>query len=499
MQSALVRKDAVMLHDPMRTHQRSTIIGVVTAAVGILGFLVFGVIKPAPSLPDSGIVISQQSGAVYVVAGNPKKLIPATNMASAKLLLMAMGGGSSANSAPSVVDENAMQGTPRDKLTGIFGAPDLLPTKDQLITPNWAVCDDARPAANQPSQQKNDARPTTTVLGGVSALGRELGPKQALLVSATKDETWMVYRAPRTAVVPSGTTVVRAKVDTSDAATVGAVLHAYGLPGLSPRQVSPGLLNAIPQVRTIGKPKFTGALETVRYNLVIGNANAKVGQVFKVSGNTDEYYVALQDGIKQISPSAAQLVQATNGLLQKSIDIAAVGDITPLNTSSSGLALDDYPASPDLEVLDTTKAPVACFSWSPKDNQEQTTLTIPSNVPLPNGMQAVQLANAGTDLVFLPPGHAAVVQSAKSPDDFGRGPIYLVSDRGVKFGIPDAQTTGGLGLGNQFDPAPESIIRLLPAGPALNQDDAQRQYDAVTTNDTVGTLPAKKPTAQAGG
>ncbi|MFD1052463.1 type VII secretion protein EccB, partial [Kibdelosporangium lantanae] len=34
MQSALVRKDAVMLHDPMRTHSRATIVGV---CLGVLG------------------------------------------------------------------------------------------------------------------------------------------------------------------------------------------------------------------------------------------------------------------------------------------------------------------------------------------------------------------------------------------------------------------------------------------------------------------------------
>ena len=38
--SALVRKDAVMLHDPMGSHKRATVAGAVLAAVGIIGFLV---------------------------------------------------------------------------------------------------------------------------------------------------------------------------------------------------------------------------------------------------------------------------------------------------------------------------------------------------------------------------------------------------------------------------------------------------------------------------
>ncbi|WP_191892455.1 type VII secretion protein EccB, partial [Streptomyces griseoaurantiacus] len=89
MESALTRKDAVMLHEPMRTHQRALAAGALLAVVGVLGFLIFGVLKPKGSLPkDGGIVISKQTGAVYVVAGNPQQLIPTPNIASAKLLLM---------------------------------------------------------------------------------------------------------------------------------------------------------------------------------------------------------------------------------------------------------------------------------------------------------------------------------------------------------------------------------------------------------------------------
>jgi len=89
MQSALVRRDAVMLHDPMRTHTRATIVGVVLGALGMIVFVVWGLLSPAPSVPEAGnIVIGEQSGTVYVVAGNPKKLIPTFNLASARLLLL---------------------------------------------------------------------------------------------------------------------------------------------------------------------------------------------------------------------------------------------------------------------------------------------------------------------------------------------------------------------------------------------------------------------------
>src|SRR5688500_16155457 len=90
MQSALVRRDAVLLNDPLRTHSRATIARVVLAAVGVLIFVIWGLLSPMPAVPDAGkIVIGEQSGTVYVVVGNPKRLIPTFNLASARLLLIA--------------------------------------------------------------------------------------------------------------------------------------------------------------------------------------------------------------------------------------------------------------------------------------------------------------------------------------------------------------------------------------------------------------------------
>ena len=90
MQSALVRKDAVMLHDPMRTHSRATIVGVCLAAVGVVGFLVWGILSPDPAPPnDDGIVISKQNGQVYVYLKDQRRLIPTFNLASARLYLVA--------------------------------------------------------------------------------------------------------------------------------------------------------------------------------------------------------------------------------------------------------------------------------------------------------------------------------------------------------------------------------------------------------------------------
>ncbi len=46
MESALVRKDAVMLHEPMRHHLRATAVGLLLGLLGLAAFFVVGKLHP---------------------------------------------------------------------------------------------------------------------------------------------------------------------------------------------------------------------------------------------------------------------------------------------------------------------------------------------------------------------------------------------------------------------------------------------------------------------
>jgi hypothetical protein len=81
------------------------------------------------------------------------------------------------------------------------------------------------------------------------------------------------------------------------------------------------------------------------------------------------------------------------------------------------------------------------------------------------------------------------VQSAtESPATFGKGPIQLISDRGIRYGVPDTATADGLGLGDRL-PAPESIIGLLPTGSSLNTQNVLKQFDSVPIDPNAGAFP----------
>ena len=46
MESALVRQDAVMLHEPMRHHLRAAAVGLLLAVLALVAFFAFGKIHP---------------------------------------------------------------------------------------------------------------------------------------------------------------------------------------------------------------------------------------------------------------------------------------------------------------------------------------------------------------------------------------------------------------------------------------------------------------------
>lgn len=67
MESALVRKDAVMLHEPMRHHLRATAAGLILGLLGLVAFFVVGKIHSTSEASPDKTVIGDQSETVFVV------------------------------------------------------------------------------------------------------------------------------------------------------------------------------------------------------------------------------------------------------------------------------------------------------------------------------------------------------------------------------------------------------------------------------------------------
>ncbi|MGH3624939.1 MAG: type VII secretion protein EccB [Sciscionella sp.] len=521
MQSALVRKDAVMLHDPMRTHSRATMVGVALAVVGLAGFLIYGLISPKPTPPDkAGIVISQQTGQVYVLTEHPRKLIPTFNLASARLILLAQqeknnSQGSAQAGQPAraanavqappdatVVDEEFLRGIAKARKTGIPDGPEVLPSSDSTLRTRdqWAVCDQID--RNQDlNDQSIEQKTTTTVLAGKKDLGASLGKNQGLLVTADGGTTtYLVYRTPSNVNKP-GSDAVRAEVDLSK----GPVRSTFNPDGMKARKITPGLLNAIPPVDELKVGDIQGRSEPSNLGSLPDIGSVVTSQP---TGQAPQYYVVLKGGLQHVTKSAADVIRSEDSANQYQAVPVKPDQISQFPQDLHQLQLSQFPDQVP-ELLDPNVYPTVCLSWRPDTSdpdspKQHTAVTVGSRAPAGKD-DIVPVGSPNSDGIkidqfYMPSGTAAVVHSATSPADFGRGPIYVISDRGVRYSVPDTRTAIGLGL-DKPDPAPDSIVRLLPsAGTELSTQAAQRSFDAVVVPDGVGRYPppASQPSAAEG-
>lgn len=504
MQSALVRRDSVMLHDPMRTHGRATLVGFILGLLGVVGFVIYGLISPSPAVPASGIVIGKQSGTIYVVSGNPKSLTPTFNLASARLLLMSLAqGGAAQVTDPVVVPDDSLKDIPHNRRTGIVDGPQLLPTASQRISDDWGVCDNLALNKDLPdSVQLQQAKRETTVYAGVPNLGPELSVDSAVLTKADNNKFYLIYRLPSNPNDPNADTV-RAEVDPNEGAVV-SVFH------LSPQQVRPvsiALLNSIPEVPPLVPPRAQNEGAPSSFSQLQAEG-LKVGSVFKVNSasGAQDVFVVLSDGIQKVSPAVGDLIRASQSS-SKNIPVLSpdeINGITQVQATGAGALPVTTMPSVVPTVLDPLKFPTTCLGWNIVNNQPHTVVSVDEQLPTPPNAKLIDIGKPGPlgikiDHFYMPPGRAAVVQSATAAETFGKGPMGLLTDNGLLYGIPNAQTLQGLGLNNPPPrPAPQTILQLLPSGSSLNVQAAQRSFDDIPVNPAAGTFPAQQSQAAQG-
>jgi type VII secretion protein EccB len=525
MESALVRKDPVMLHDPMRSHKRATMVGAILGVVGLVVFLLIGVLKPASSVPSSGIVIGQQSGTIYVVSQNPHELIPVFNLASARLLLAAAsqqqsgGAGNSTPSAPTVaqptvVSDSQLQSMPVGRLTGIPAGPTQLPSGGKAAT-DWAVCDQVPRDLNAVNQTNHAAAPDTTVMVGESNIGTNLAVGQALLVSDDGGNTlYLVYGHSGTLNNPDDS-AVKAKIDSADRGVLGGLQITDKT---QYRVVSAAVLNAIPEVHDIENPA-NGLPIHQPADPALGNLGISIGQSFSVQqvGQSPQYYIAVPGGKQAVSNTTAQIAWYDNEQDKQQIPQVQpqVVEAVPLVPNGLLVNVSEYPGVVPTVISADTK-PVMCLGWRAdyRDKQKplsETRVTVDFELRLPadplgkNGQMASvpigQATSAGkVNNFFMDPSLGGVaIRSASSAKEFGSGPIYVIDSRGVAFSVPNVNTAQVLGVADasgSVPPAFAAIVQLLPLGGAsLDIQAVQRTYDSMPVPDNVGQyiVPTTQP------
>lgn len=455
LEHALVRRDVRMLHDPMRSQMRSLMVGVVLAVLVVAGFGVYGLIKPQGTVGDSLIVVSKKAGAMYVVVDG--RLHPVLNLASARLI-------SGSDESPTSVSEKKLTGYPRGPLLGIPGAPLALPGPADSKRSDWSVCDTAV-----------GEQVTTIVQASAPLLGariRTAGGDDGVLVRAD-DQTYLVRDGRRS------------RVDTESV----PVRRALGIDDADVRPVSPGLLNALPEIDPLVVPTISGrgAPSALGRDIPVGT----VVKASTLSGRST-FYVALAQGVQQIGEVAAEVIRQADPAGVDSVPTVSPGELTGVATVDV-LPVGGFPATTP-RLADADADPVLCSSWSRSSSDHEATQRslLGSTLPLGSVDVPVVLAGAdgggpGLDGVFVAPGRGHYIQATGSEPDSGRAEsLFYVNDSGVRFGIPDKETAAVIGLGDVPVPAPWSVVSLLAGGPTLSQGNALVSHDGMAP-DLAGT------------
>src|SRR6185312_9412164 len=133
MEHALLSGDISMRDDPMRAQSFSLVGGCILAVVAVAICAILAFLRPDAAVGDAPIVMSRESGALYVRVGDT--LHPVLNLASAHLVA-----GSAAN--PRVVNEDNTDGAERGPLLGIPGAPAVIAKPLSERESAWTICDE---------------------------------------------------------------------------------------------------------------------------------------------------------------------------------------------------------------------------------------------------------------------------------------------------------------------------------------------------------------------
>lgn len=463
LEHALVRRDVRMLHDPMRAYSRALLVGIILTVLMLGGCGVYGLIKPQGHVGDAEIMVSKDSGAMYVLIRDT--LHPVLNLTSARLIV-------GKNEKPTSVADSKLKGYPRGPLVGIPGAPVALPGTNQGTTATWAVCDSVDV---EPSTGAISGGLKTVVIASKPVLGstaRTAGPNEA--VYGTVDgKDYLLYQGKR------------AEVDSSNRIIADALHIGNDANGaqVAPRPVSEDLLNALQPAAPIAPP----TIPKEGQKSMLAADGLHVGSVFTVQSvdGKNSYYVALADGIQQVNQFAANVIRLADPNGSAQVPTLSPNDIESVPVVTD-LPVADFPSSAP-SLVGYADDPVTCFAWSRhgSDRLADSTLLLGSGLPIASDRKPVDLSTAdgsgpGLDQAYVPPGSGRFVAVSGDQDDSTEaGALYYVSDSGVRYGILDMDTAKALGLGDKPERAPWSVISLLVAGPNLSQAQALVSYDGM--------------------
>jgi type VII secretion protein EccB len=469
--SAVLVGDANHPESPTRRTVIGLMVGCIVLLLVLAGFGIAGLLRSGSSTAwqkAGAVVVEKETGARFI-RDDQGALHPVLNYASAQLIT-----GGSGDLVR--VSRKSLAAAGRGQPVGITGAPDSLPAADRLVKDPWTAC-----SSTAQADGPTDPPRLSVILGRAAPDSRSivLGKGAAVVVKAGST-VYLVADGQR----------FRVRDNQPD-----QVLQALGLATAPQVNVSAGWVATLPAGPDLGHLQVPGRGQVSQ---AVPGVQARVGQVFvqKIAGDpAPQYLLLLPDGLARISITQARLVlgDPKSAAAYPSGPVAERGLAPALlaraRLSAADVAAEEYPARPP-DALDFTQANEVTLCARPqgfRSGVPAMTISLNFALPAPSGARPITVTKppgqpsggqpgqppgpapvtAGT--VLVAPGAGAVVRSVPA-QDVTTGPVYLVTDLGRRYALPDAEASRALGYGRVSPvPMPASVIDLLTEGPALDR------------------------------
>lgn len=270
VEHALVRADARMLHDPLRTRGRAVAVGAALLVLVIAGTVILGLLRPRDGAADADLVLVRDTGALHVRIDD--RVHPVANLASARLVL-----GQPAE--PVRVSAAALEKVVAGHPIGIPAAPDIAVSDPPPAPASAGICEEASAALHEPVL----VRSTVARMGPLPE-----GGDSALVTDGAS--TWLVHDGRR------------APIDVQDP----ALSRALGLSTAPIRPVGAHLLEAIPETGAVRAPSVPRRGEQSGFPAPFD----VVGRIVDVGGRR---VLVLSDGAVEVPPVVADVLAAEGG------------------------------------------------------------------------------------------------------------------------------------------------------------------------------------------
>ncbi len=443
--SAIVMRETDPAQAPLRQGIGAVFAGVMVAVMVAAGFGVYGLLTKTGGAgwrTEGAIVIEKDTGAPYVFQGG--RLHPMLNYTSALLATGTPGHPVFREPAGALAD------TPRGVLLGIPYAPESIPAPGQLANGAWTLCSQTAGSQAGPVTSR-----TVLAMAAAPSDGQPLGDHALLARDGDAGPTYLIWHG------------ARFQVDTS------LLSGLFGV--VTPDPAGTAWLNAIPRGPDIAPlviPR-SGARSTAA-------PKYRIGQLLEspVGSGGKQFWMVFDDGLAPmtelqkdiaISQGASEpepiTVPRTNALPRsgqlKSGDQAALPEQPPVLAKLGG----DHPQVCATFPADGAASSPNTSSPNPSSSGGAPSVTLGGTLVGHSATPTRSHTATGAvlaDEVGMPAGRAELVRVPAAG-------YFLITDLGIRYAIASNDVLALLG----YSPAlatdvPDSLIRLIPAGPALD-------------------------------